>query len=67
MIIKTGKKDRTVKRDAIVHSDDLPGWKFIIMRNKHISAEDNFLRSFAVDGEYKRKMREIADFKRNGL
>lgn len=67
MILKTGKKDRTVHKDAIMHTNDLPEWRFIIMRNRHITAEDNFMRAMAVDGEYHRKMREISDFRRNGL
>ena len=67
MVLKTGKKEKSVHRDAILHSDDLQGWTFTVMRNKHISAEDNFLRSMAADGEYHRKLKELSDFKRNGL
>ena len=67
MLLKTGKKEKSVHKDAILHTNDLPGWTFIIMRNKHITAEDNFLRSMAVEGEYHRKMKELSDFRRNGL
>ena len=66
-MLMTGKKAKPIHKDAILHSDNDPDWKWIVMRNEHISAEDNFLRSMAVNGEYHRKMRELSDFRLNGL
>lgn len=67
IIVAKNRKDKSIHRDMIARIEENTDWKFIIMRNEYITAEDNFVRSMNCDGEYMRKMNEIHDFKRNGL
>lgn len=40
---------------------------YVIMRNRYVTAEQNFVQAMDCVGNYKRKLHEIHDFKRNGL
>lgn len=61
------KRDKSIHKDMIAKIEDYPEWKFIIMRNPHITAEDNFIRVMQRDGNYLPKLNELHEFKINGL
>lgn len=67
MIVAKNKRDRTVTRDKIAKVELCPEWEFIIYKNARKTAEQNFLDVMRVPGEYKKKLNELTDFKRNGL
>lgn len=66
MVVKN-RRDKSIHRDMIARIEKNTDWKFVVMRNQYITAEDNFIRSMRCDGQYMRKLNELHDFKRNGL
>ena len=64
--ITVTKNKVTVPKSKIlkIENDKTP---YVIMRNQYITAEQNFVQAMDCVGNYKRKLNEVHDFKRNGL
>lgn len=67
MVVAKNKRDKSITKDKIAKVEQYPDWKFIIYKNAFKTAEQNFLDVMRVPGEYKKKLNELTDFKRNGL
>lgn len=67
MVLAKNRKDKSVTKSMIARVEELPEWQFIIYKNEHITAEDNFLAAMRCKREFNRKLNELMNFKRNGL
>lgn len=59
--------DANIHKNNIINLDTEPNMSFVIMHNSHITAEENFIKAMRVDKEYKRKLKAIQNFIRDGL
>ncbi len=67
IVVAKNKRDKAITRNQIAKIEEHPDWKYVVMKNEHITAEENFINSMRVPGEYNRKNNELIDFQRHGL
>ncbi len=57
IIAAKNRRNKSIHRDMIAKIEENTDWKFVIMRNEYITAEDNFIRSMRCGGRVHEKVK----------